>query len=226
VALVLESFFRRSAPPAPDARADEAPAVAAAPAVPSAAAATATTTTTTTLGWGPAVDLLGAWALGPSSPALAFDLWYAGRPPSAWAFGVEGVWHFSEQHLTEEFEGVAATATLRSTLLRGWVARRLRVATPLELLLGPELVLGVDRMSTSGFPDGASNVRASAGGGGRAHLRLRLASRATLSLVAAVDYTPHALAARFEVDNVPGEFFPAPQVRAFIGAGVGIALFP
>jgi hypothetical protein len=214
VAVVLESFFRHPTEPASDAAAPEPPAIAAAP--PRAAA----------LGWGPALDVVGAWTLGPSGPALALDVWYGGRSPSGWALGIEGAWLPTEQRLAIPFEGGSGTGTLQSTLFRGWVARRLRVAAPLEVLIGPEVVLAVDRMETSGVPDGTSNHRAAGGAGGRAHLRLRLAARATLSLVAALDYTPRAWAGRFEIEGLPGQLFPSPELRLFVGAGLGIALFP
>ena len=218
VALVLESFFRHPASEQPD---DDAgggaaapPAIAAAPARPAA------------LGWGPAVELLGAWAGGPSGPALAVDVWYGAGSMSPWAFGLEGVWMASEQRFTIELPGSGqATASARSTLFRGWVARRLRVAEPVEILLGPELVLGLDHVQPSGVPNGMSNVRAAPGVGGRAQLRLRLASRVALSLVAALDVTPPALAGRLEIEGLPGELFPAPAVRLFVGAGIALALF-
>jgi hypothetical protein len=224
VALVLESFFRHPTSEQPDDEQpdDDAggpaapPAIAAAPARPAA------------LGWGPAVELLGAWAAGPSGPALAVDVWYGAGPLSPWAFGLEGVWMATEKRLTIELPSSAqATAATRSALFRGWVARRLRVAEPVELLLGPELVLGLDRFQPQSVPMGVSDVRAAPGVGGRAHLRLRLASRIALSLVAALDVTPPSLAGRFEIDvyGVPAEVFPAPSVRLFVGAGIALALF-
>jgi hypothetical protein len=57
-------------------------------------------------------------------------------------------------------------------------------------------------------------------------LRLQLAARVGLSLVAAFDVTPPALAGRFEIDGLAGEIFPVPTIRLFIGAGLGLALFP
>lgn len=214
--LVLESYFRHPADPVEDERpASAMPAIAAAPApVPPAP-----------LGRGPAVELLGAWAAGTSSsPALALDVWYGARAP--WAFGVEGVWMTSAQRQTIDFGSGQGTGTLRSALLRGWVARRLRLAPPLEVLVGPELVVGLDRMVTVDIPGATSNARAAPGAGGRAHLRLRLAPRVTLSLVAAADVTPRSWAGYFEIGNVAGELFPSPEVRLFIGAGLGVALHP
>ena len=119
-----------------------------------------------------------------------------------------------------------AAAIARSTLFRGWVARRLRVAAPVELLVGPEVVVGIDRMDPTGVPNGMSNVRAAPGAGGRAQLRLQLAPRVALSLVAALDVTPPALAGRFEIDGLAGELFPVPTVRLFVGAGLCLTLFP
>jgi len=219
VALVLESFFRHPTEQPDDGGggAGTPPAIAAAPARPAA------------LGWGPAVDLLGAWAGGPSGPALAVDVWYGAGVSSPWALGLEGVWMASEQRLTIDLPSSGqATAAARSTLFRGWVARRLRVAAPVEILLGPEVVLGIDRFQPNSVPMGMPNVRAAPGVGGRAHLRLRLASRVALSLVAALDVTPPALAGRFELDvnGVPAELFPAPALRLFVGAGISLSLFP
>ena len=133
----------------------------------------------------------------------------------------------TEQRLTIDLPSSGqATATARSALFRGWVARRLRVASPVEVLLGPELVLGIDCFQPGTVPDGTSNVRAAAGAGGRAQLRLRLAPRVALALVAALDFTPRALAGRFEIDGLPGELFPVPELRLFVGAGLSLVLFP
>jgi hypothetical protein len=212
IALVLESYFRHPTEHT-TAAAVVPPAIAAAPARPA------------PLGWGPAVDLVGAWALGPSGPAVAVDLWYGGRS-SSWAAGVDGVWLPVDQRLTIDFgSGPAGTGTVRSALFHGWVTRRLRIAAPAEILLGPEVVLGVDRIETGGLPAGMSNRRAAPGAGARGQLRLRLGAPVTLSLIAAVDYTPQAWAGRFEIAGVPGEFSPAPQIRLFVGAGLGAALF-
>jgi hypothetical protein len=215
VALVLESFFRRPSEPGDEVGGTTAPGIAAAPERPAA------------LGWGPGLDLLGAWAVGPSGPALAVNVWYGPGSASPWAFGVDGVWLATEQRLTIDLGASGqATATARSTLLRGWVARRLRVAAPVELLLGPEVVVGIDRMHPTGVPGGMSNVRAAPGAGGRAQLRLRLAPRVALSLVAALDVTPPALAGRFEIDGLSRELFPVPTIRLFVGAGLALTLFP
>jgi hypothetical protein len=218
VSLVLETYFRHPAEHAADVETVAPPADAGARAAPP--------TGPPALGSGPIVDLVGGWALGPSAPALALDLWYGGRSSSPWAAGVEGVWLPSAQNAPIDFgSDPPGTGTVHGLLFRGWVARRLRVAEPAEALLGPELVLGVDRIETSGVPGGTSNDRAAAGAGVRGHLRLRLAGPVTLSLIAAADYTPRALAGRFEIVGLPGEFFPAPQLRLFLGAGLGVAPF-
>ena len=224
VALLLESFFRRPSEPSDDNVTAPAPAI----------AATATATATVTpparpaaLGWGPTLDVLGAWAVGPSGPALAVDVWYGPGPASPWAFGVEGVWMASEEQLTVDLGATGqAAATVRSAMFRGWVARRLRVAAPVELMLGPELVLGIDRMQPTGVPSGMANVRAAPGAGGRAQLRLQLAPRVALAVVAALDVTPPALAGRFEIEGLSDELFPVSAVRLFAGAGLALSLFP
>ena len=108
VALVLESFFRHPTEQPDDAGGAGAPtaiAAAPAPALPAA------------LGWGPAFDLLGAWASEPSGPALAVDVWYGAGSLSPWAFGLEGVWMANEQRLTIDLPSSGqATATARDCL--------------------------------------------------------------------------------------------------------------
>jgi hypothetical protein len=222
VALLLESFFRHPAdpPPARPAAATvaapaRAPAViAAAPAPPPA------------LGWGPAVDVMGAWAAGPSSPGVALDVWYGGRTASSWAAGIGGVWLTNDRTIGIDDGGGQGTGTVRSALVRGWVARRLRLAPVFEILVGPELVLAVDRMETAGVHLGMSNHREAFGGGARVNARLRLAPRVTLSLVTALDYTPRALAPQFQLGNQGRDLDPSPEVRLFVGLGLGLALFP
>ena len=220
VALLLESFFRRPSEPSDDSATEPPPAIA--------AAATATPPARpAALGWGPTLDVLGAWAVGPSGPGLAVDVWYGPGPASPWAFGVEGVWMASDEQLTIDLGASAqAAAKVSSAMFRGWVGRRLRVAAPVELMLGPELVLGIDRMQPTGVPSGMSNVRAAPGGGGRAQLRFQLAPRVALAVVAALDVTPPALAGRFEIEGLAGELFPVATVRLFAGAGLALSLFP
>jgi hypothetical protein len=213
VALVLESFFRHPSEQPLDLRSAEPPVVARAAPVPPAAH-----------GWGPALDLFGAWAVGPTGPALAVDLWYGSRS-SWWAVGVEGVWFATEQELGVPYAGGDAMATVRSALLRGWVARRLRPAAAIEILVGPELALGLDRMQTDAALGGMSNVRGAGGGGARADLRLRLAARSTVSFLTAFDVTPHAWAGQFTLTGLTGELAPAPNFRLFVGVGLGFTLF-
>ena len=222
VALLLESFFRHPAdPPAARSTAATAAAPASAPVVIAAAPAPQPA-----LGWGPAVDVMGAWAAGPSSPGVALDVWYGGRSASSWAAGIGGVWLAKEQTIGIEYGTGQGTGTVRSALLRGWVARRLRLAPAAEILVGPELVLAVDRMETAGVPLGMSNHREAFGGGARASARLRLAPRVALSLVTALDYTPRALAPEFQLVDQGRDLYPSPEVRLFVGLGLGLALFP
>jgi hypothetical protein len=233
VALLLESFFRHPADPPVDhpnasaSAATAAPATAPASAAPTIAAAAPAGPSA--LGWGPALDVFGAWSGGPSSPGVAIDVWYGGRAASSWAAGVEGVWLTAEKTVDIDFGAGRGTGTVRSALLRGWVARRLRLAPIVEILAGPELVMVVDRMvETTGVPGGMSNHREAFGAGARVHARLRLAPRTTLSLVTALDYTPRTLAPRFDLGGPTGgqDLYPSPQVRLFVGVGLGVALFP
>jgi hypothetical protein len=223
VALLLESFFRHPADP-PVERPTAAPAAAArASATPVIAAAPAARPA---LGWGPAVDVIAAWAGGPSGPGVALDLWYGGRSASSWAGGIEGLWLAAEQTVGIDYGTGQGTGTIRSALVRGWAARRLRLASSFEVLAGPELVLALDRMSTTGVPDGMSNHREAFGAGARANARLRLASRVALSVVTALDYTPRALAPQFELAGQGRDLYPSAQLRLFVGVGLGLALFP
>jgi hypothetical protein len=219
VAMVLETYFRHAGEPM-----DEGAAPAAVPG-------------TGTVGMerdGPAAraapsgrfaaGLLAAWTLGPSSPAVAVDLSYSGREP--WAVGIDAVWMTSEQARAIDLQPEQATGFLRSSLFHAWGALRLHASRPVELLIGPELALGIDWMRTMNVPEGQDNLRAAFGIGARGQLRIRLGSRAALSFVAAGDYAPDAWAGRFEIVGVRTEPFPSPRARLLLGAGLDLMTSP
>jgi hypothetical protein len=219
VAMVLETYFRHPGEPAeagvaPSAtvRKTSAPAAPAEPPAP------------VPPGRGLTAALFGAWTVGPSSPAVAVDLSYGG--PRRWAVGIEGVLMTGEQARNIDLAPGQGTGFLRSTLLHAWGAIRLGAGRPVELLAGPELALGIDRMRTADVPEGRANVRAALGVGARGELRIWLASRIALSLVAAADYSPRAWAGHFEIEGVTTEPFPSPEARFFLGMGVGFLAFP
>jgi hypothetical protein len=171
-----------------------------------------------------AAGLLASWTVGPSSPAVAVDLSYSGREP--WAIGIDTVWMTSEQARAIDLQPEQGTGFLRSSLFHAWGALRLGASRPVELLVGPELALGVDWMRTMNVPEGQENVRAAFGIGARGELRIRLGSRAALSFVAAADYAPGAWAGRFEIAGVGTEPFPSPRARLLLGAGVDLMTSP
>jgi hypothetical protein len=223
--VVLESYFRHPSddPPAPPpSQVPAAPAVSArarpAPSPPPRLA----------------LDLGGGWAGGwsgaeQSSPLLALGL-RLGIAPPAWWVGLEGTWLVTEQ--TQVVNG-GRQASERSFALRSFVARDLLgggAGGPV-LLFGPEAVLALDRADGGMLMQGAARLRASFGGGLRAHFQLALASRVSLGLLAAVDYLPTAWGGSFwvvEGSSVTAngtEIFPASRVRLMIGAGVSWAVF-
>jgi hypothetical protein len=219
VAMVLETYFRHPGEPiaagvAPSATVGKTSAPAARPEPPAPPPP----------GTGLTAALFGAWAVDPSSPAVAVDLSYGG--PQRWAVGIEGVLMTSEQARGIDLAPGQATGFLRSTLLHAWGAIRFGAGRPVELLAGPELALGIDRMRTENVPEGRANVRAAFGVGARGELRIWLASRIALSLVAAADYSPRAWAGRFAIGDVPGEPFPPPEARFLLGMGVRFLAFP
>lgn len=171
-----------------------------------------------------AAGLLAAWTVGPSSPAAAVDLSYSGREP--WAIGIDTIWMTSEQARAIDLQPEQGTGFLRSSLFHAWGALRLGPGGPVELLVGPELALGIDWMRTMNVPEGQENVRAAFGIGARGELRILLASRAALSFVAAADYAPSAWAGRFEIAGVSTEPFPSPRARLLLGAGLDLMTSP
>jgi hypothetical protein len=228
--LVLEGFFRHPTDATGERPGDAGPAPAGVPVAPVGGDAAESIArapggaATRPPGWGPAVDVSGGWSFGPSSPAIAVDLWFGGRF-GAWAFGVGGAWLAAEQRGTVDFGAGTGTASLRTVIARAWVARRLRLGERLELLAGPELIVGIDRATIADVPGATNNVRAGFGAGARGQLRLQVATRVALSLFAAADFTPRAWAGTFQIENVPGQFFPAPRFRLLAGAGISVTLF-
>ena len=132
----------------------------------------------------------------------------------------------SEQVRGVDLEPGEGTGFLRSTLFHAWGAIRLGAGRPVELLAGPELALGIDRMRTMDVPQGRANVRAAVGGGARAELRIWLASRIALSFVSAADYSPRSLGGRFRIAEVTAEPFPSPEARLLLAVGLGFLAFP
>jgi hypothetical protein len=221
VAMVLETYFRHPGEPI-----DAGAAPGATVAKTSAPRAPTEPPAPMPAGRGLTVGLLGAWAAGPSSPAVALDLSYGAR--QRWAVGIEGVLMTSEQARAIDPASGQGTGFLRSTLLHAWGAIRLGAGGAVELLAGPELALGIDRMRTANVPEGRTNVRAAWGVGARSELRIWLAPRVALSLLAAADYSPRAWAGRFqfEIEGVTTEPFPPPEARLLLGMGVGFLAFP
>ena len=228
VAMVLETYFRHPGEPIDEGRAP----VAAPVATRAPAARDEMPAPRAPPGTGLAAVLQGAWAAAPSSPAISLGVSYGGR--ARWAVGIEGVWMTREQARAVELQPGQGTGFLRGGLVHAWGAIRLRGSRPIEgftgfpveLLVGPEVALGIDRMRTVDVPDGRDNVRAAFGAGARGELRLWLASRATLSFLVAVDYFPRAWAGRFEIEGVSAEPFPSPEARLLLGAGIGLLAFP
>ncbi|HEY7375370.1 MAG TPA: hypothetical protein VIF57_24645 [Polyangia bacterium] len=219
VAMVLETYFRHPGEPIEEGRAP-----AAAPVTTSAPAARDEAREPAPPGTGLAAALLGSWSVAPASPAVAASVSYGGR--ARWAVGVDGAWMTREQARAIDLQPGQGTGFLRSGLVHVWGAIRLRAPRPVELLVGPELSLGIDHMRTVDVSEGRENVRAAFGAGARGELRLWMASRATLSFVVAVDYCPRAWAGRFEIEGVSAEPFPPPEARLLLGAGIGLLAFP
>jgi hypothetical protein len=203
--LVLESFFRRTADPERGVTAPVPQLAASAPAPPVAAAGSAV-----------ALGLLAGWTGGPSSPALALDarlVW------PAWAVGAEAAWLLSEQHQQVR----TGTAMLAGYALRGYAVRRIRPGDAIELFLGPEMLLALERAETAGIPDGMTPTRAVWGVGARAGVQLRLGARLALRLAAAADFAA-VTSGTFVIDNVPDEIFPPARWRLLLAAGLIWAL--
>ena len=216
--VVLDSYFRHpsdDAAPAFTARGEPAPTLAAARPQPAPPAQRL------------ALDMRGGWSGGwsggqQSSPLLALGLRLSVAPP-AWWVGLEGTWLVTQQ----AWSVGSARATERSYAVRGFLARDLLGGGGVALLVGPEAVLALDRADGASLPQGAARLRASFGGGLRAHFQLALTRQVSLGLVAAADYLPAAWGGSFWINRsaMQTEIFPASRVRLMIGAGVSWAVF-
>jgi hypothetical protein len=140
--------------------------------------------------------------------------------------GVEGVWMTSEQTRGIDLEPGQGMGLLNSSLFHAWGALRWGAGRRVDLLVGPEVGLGIDRMRTLNVPQGRSNVRAAMGVGARGEVRIRLSARAALWFVAAADAFPRAWAGHFEIEGVGAEPFPPSTARLFLAAGFGVFAFP
>ena len=173
------------------------------------------------------IDLSAGWSGGwrgadRQSPVLALGL-RASLAPLWWA-GLEGTWLTSSQ--TQTFGTLSAT--LRSYGVRGFVARDLLYRAGARLLVGPELLVGLDRADGSQLADGARETRPSFGAGLRTQLRLRLSPALWLSVLTTLDYAPGAWGGTIAIGDAPmheTEIFPPSRVRLMVGAGLSWAVF-
>jgi hypothetical protein len=216
--VVLDSFFRHPADAAADADAGgggsntSAVAERTAPPAPAPGAPVAL-----------AVDVGGAFAAGPRSPALAIDLRLGLR--SGWTIGLQAAWLVTEQ----EQRLAAVTASLASYAFRASFTRRLRPGRALDVLVGPELLYQLDRARIPGASGGTGGLRGGWGAGVRGQLQLRLGPRVGASMFAAADYAPPDLSAYFEAETMDGapfmtQIFPPARLRVLVGVGVSVVL--
>jgi hypothetical protein len=207
--IVLDSYFRR---PADEAAAETGDA--------DAPPALAHTEQPQPPALGPALEVIAGWADAPAGAAFVMGLHLAGR--SAWAGGVDAAWLQAEDHAT-----MPATASMRSYVLRGYLARAFQPTPSVTLLTGPEAMLALDHAASPVFA-GSGSWRAAPGAGARFELRLRLLPHVSLAVVAALDWSPRALTSQFGFNQGATftEVLPAPELRLLVGAGLMIALFP
>ena len=165
----------------------------------------------------------GAWAGGhQASPALILGLRLGILPPS-WSAGLDATAIVAAER--QAFG--AATATLRSYQLRGFLARELLGRGRVTLRAGPEALVALDRADAGTLPEGASRTRAAIGGGLRVQLQLRLVARLLASLLLAIDYAPTSWAGTLLVENssTETEVFPSARGRLIVGGGLSWAVF-
>ena len=162
--------------------------------------------------------LLGGVAAESASPTVGADL--AVVHPSGWGVAVTAAWLLSDRQQTIDSEG---DVTLRSYSLRAGGFWRLRATRALSVALGPELLLQVDRATTSGLGAPPPASRAAWGVGAQATADLRLASWVSLAVLASADYAPSGWAGTLEVTN-RGEILPSSAFRLSIAAGPRFAV--
>jgi hypothetical protein len=170
-------------------------------------------------------DVSGGWSSAwgnadRQSPVLALGLRAA--LSRLWWAGVEGSWLTSTQSQTFG----TASASLRSYGVRGFIARDLLDRPTTSLLLGPEVLLALDRADASMLTSGARETRASFGAGLRAQLQLRILQALSLSVHATLDYARWGgTLAVEEASSNSTEIFPPSRVRLMVGAGLSWAIF-
>ncbi len=156
-----------------------------------------------------------------TSPVLAIGLRAAVAP--LWWAGIEGSWLTSSQSQTFG----TASASLRSYGVRGFVARDFLHRTGAGLLVGPEVLLALDRSEAAMLLDSARQTRPSFGAGVRAQFQLKLLQALSLSVLATLDYAPGGWGGTLAVQNASDEteIFPPSRVRLMAGAGLSWAIF-
>jgi hypothetical protein len=173
------------------------------------------------------VDLSAGWSSAwrgaeRQSPVLALGL-RAALAPLWWA-GVEGTWLTSTE--TQTFGTLSAS--MRSYGVRGFVARDLLHGAGARLLVGPEIMVGLDRADGGMLMKASRETRPSFGAGLRAQLRLRLLPALWLSVLATLDYAPSAWGGTLAIGDSSSnemDIFPPSRVRLMAGAGLSWAVF-
>jgi hypothetical protein len=166
-----------------------------------------------------------AWGGGDqASPVLALGVRVALLPPAWWA-GVEGSWLTSAQ---SHAVGVAS-ASARSFGVRAFVARDVVQRPGAGVLVGPEVMVALDRADAGMLLEGERQTRARFGAGLRAQLQLRLARPLWLSVLATFDYAPAGWGGTFLIADQSAasvtEIFPPSRLRLMVGAGLSWAVF-
>ena len=170
------------------------------------------------------LGLLGGWTAGPSSPALAISATLAFG--AGWHAGLDATWLVSRREQALAVPTSDASVATRSGAVRLHAGYRLRLGARAALRLGPEAIVGVDRVVTEGIPGGRSNVRGWGGFGARGELDVAISRAVSLLLVAAADLTPPSWAGEIRFENAADALFPPARFRLFAGLGVGVRFFP
>jgi hypothetical protein len=161
---------------------------------------------------------LGGVAAESTSPTVGVDVDVV--HPSGWGGGLSAAWLLTDRQQTIDSEGAV---TVRSYALRACGFRRLRAARALTVTLGPELLLQLDRATTSGLGGPPASSRAAWGIGAQGTADLRVASWVSLSLLASADYAPSGWAGTLEVTN-RGEVLRPSAFRLLVAAGPRFAV--